>query len=126
MGNKVNNILNESDYRNAQAYVKQAQEIFAKYLKSPEAANKYASSDIQPHLNTTLSHLKMTNDSKGSLSSVMNLIYLQLYPRLIANYNISWCNNDNILYHILEIPYIFLNGLGFDNCKTSITLVLGS
>ncbi|MGA9840747.1 MAG: hypothetical protein WBP64_09950 [Nitrososphaeraceae archaeon] len=58
MGNKMNNILNESDYENAQAYVKQAQEIFAKYLKSLEAANKNASSDIQPHLNTILSHLK--------------------------------------------------------------------
>lgn len=100
MENKANNILNESDYQNAQEYVKQAQEIFAKYLKSPEAANNTASSDIQPHLNTILSFLKMTIDSKGSLSNVMNLIYLQLHPRLIANYNISWCNNDNILYHI--------------------------
>ena len=59
MGNKMNNILNESDYENAQAYVKQAQEIFAKLpFKSLEAANKNASSDIQPHLNTILSHLK--------------------------------------------------------------------
>ncbi|MGA9841854.1 MAG: hypothetical protein WBP64_18850 [Nitrososphaeraceae archaeon] len=40
------NVLNESDYRNAQAYVKKAQEIVAKYLKSPESVNKNAISCV--------------------------------------------------------------------------------
>ncbi|MGA9842044.1 MAG: hypothetical protein WBP64_21590 [Nitrososphaeraceae archaeon] len=86
--NKVR-ILNESEYQNAQAYVKQAQEIVAKYLKSPESATKNATSDIQSQLNKILSQLKMTIDSKGSFSTVMNLIHLQLHPTLISNYKIG-------------------------------------
>ena len=39
MANKMN-IANESQYQNAKAYVKQAQEIVSKYLKSPASNNK--------------------------------------------------------------------------------------
>ena len=82
--NKVN-ILNESQYQNAQAYVKQAQEIVSKYLKSPGSTNKNTTSDIQSQVNKILSQLKTTIDSKGSLSSVMNLIHMQLHPTLIGD-----------------------------------------
>ena len=89
MANKVN-IVNESQYQNAKAYVKQAQEIVSKYLKSPASNNnKNAAPDIQLQLNKVLSQLKMTIDNKGSFSTVMKLIHMQLHPRLIANYKIS-------------------------------------
>lgn len=88
MANKVN-IANESQYQNAKAYVKQAQEIVSKYLKSPASNNKNAAPDIQLQLNKVLSQLKMTIDNKGSFSTVMHLIHMQLHPRLIANYKIS-------------------------------------
>ena len=90
MANKMN-IANESQYQNAKAYVKQAQEIVSKYLKSPASNinNKNAAPDIQLQLNKVLSQLKMTIDNKGSFSTVMHLIHIQLHPRLIANYKIS-------------------------------------
>lgn len=88
MANKVN-IANESQYQNAKAYVKQAQEIVSKYLKSPASNNNNAAPDIQLQLNKVLSQLKMTIDNKGSFSTVMHLIHMQLHPRLIANYKIS-------------------------------------
>ena len=88
MSNKVN-ILNESDYQNAKAYVKQAQEIVSKYLKSPVSTNKNSSSDIQSQLNKILSQLETTIDSKGSFSNVMNLIHMQLHPTLISNYGLK-------------------------------------
>ena len=89
MANKVN-IVNESQYQNAKAYVKQAQEIVLKYLKSPASNNnKNAAPDIQLQLNKVLSQLKMTINNKGSFSTVMKLIHIQLHPRLIANYKIS-------------------------------------
>jgi hypothetical protein len=89
MANKVN-IVNESQYQNAKAYVKQAQEIVSKYLKSSATStNKNSTTDIQSQLNNILSQLKTTVDSKGQFRSVMTLIHLQLHPRLIANYKIS-------------------------------------
>lgn len=88
MANKVN-IANESQYQNAKAYVKQAQEIVSKYLKSPASNNKNAAPDIQLQLNKVISQLKMTIDNKGSFSTVMHLIHIQLHPRLIANYKIT-------------------------------------
>ena len=89
MANKVN-IVNESQYQNAKAYVKQAQEIVSKYLKSPASNNnKNAAPDIQLQHNKILSQLKMTIDNKGSFSTVMHLIHMQLHPRLISNYKIS-------------------------------------
>jgi len=88
MANKVN-IANESQYQNAKAYVKQAQEIVSKYLKSSASNNKNAAPDIQLQLNKVLSQLKMTIDNKGSFSTVMHLIHIQLHPRLIANYKIT-------------------------------------
>lgn len=88
MANKVN-ISNESQYQNAKAYVKQAQEIVSKYLKSPASNNKNAAPDIQLQLNQVLSQLKMTLYNKGSFSTVMHLIHIQLHPRLIANYKIT-------------------------------------
>src|SRR5690242_5582194 len=90
MANKVN-IANESQYQNAKAYVKQAQEIVSKYLKSPASNinNKNVAPDIQLQLNKILSQLKMTIDNKGSFRTVMHLIHIQLHPRLIANYKIS-------------------------------------
>ena len=88
MANKVN-ISNESQYQNAKAYVKQAQEIVSKYLKSPASNNKNAAPDIQLQLNKVISQLKMTIDNKGSFSTVMHLIHIQLHPRLIANYKIT-------------------------------------
>lgn len=45
MANKMN-IANESQYQNTKAYVKQAQEIVSKYLKSPASDNKNAAPDI--------------------------------------------------------------------------------
>ena len=86
--NKVN-ILNESDYQNAKAYVKQAQEIVSKYLWSPGSTNKITISDNQSQLNKIISQLETTINSKGSFSTVMNLIHLQLHPKLIFNYRIS-------------------------------------
>ena len=88
MANKVN-IANESQYQNAKAYINQAQEIVSKYLKSPGSNNKNAAPDIQLQLNKVLSQLKMTIDNKGSFSTVMHLIHIQLHPRLIANYKIT-------------------------------------
>jgi len=88
MANKVN-IANESQYQNAKTYVKQAQEIVSKYLKSPASNNKNAAPDIQLQLNKVISQLKMTIDNKGSFSTVMHLIHIQLHPRLIANYKIT-------------------------------------
>lgn len=88
MNNKMN-IINESQYQNAQAYVKQAQEIAAKYLRSPGSTNKNTTSDTQSQLNKILSQLKTTIDSKGSFSTVMHLIHMQLHPGLIADYKIS-------------------------------------
>ena len=88
MANKVN-IANESQYQNAKAYVKQAQEIVSKYLKSSASNNKNAAPDIQLQLNKVISQLKITIDNKGSFSTVMHLIHIQLHPRLIANYKIT-------------------------------------
>src|SRR6476620_907219 len=88
MANKVN-IANESQYQNAKAYVKQAQEIVSKYLKSPASNNKNAAPDIQLQLNKVISQLKMTIDNKGSFGTVMHIIHIQLHPRLIANYKIT-------------------------------------
>ena len=88
MANKVN-IANESQYQNAKAYVKQAQEIVSKYLKSSASNNKNAAPDIQLQLNKVISQLKMTIDNRGSFSTVMHLIHIQLHPRLIANYKIT-------------------------------------
>ena len=88
MANKVN-IANESQYQNAKTYVEQAQEIVSKYLKSPASNNKNAAPDIQLQLNKVISQLKMTIDNKGSFSTVMHLIHIQLHPRLIANYKIT-------------------------------------
>ncbi len=87
-GKKVN-ISNQSEYQNAQAYAKQAQEIVSKYLKYPISITKNPTSDIQLQLDNILSRLKTTIDNKGSFSSVMNLIHMQLHPKLIANYKIS-------------------------------------
>ena len=67
MDNKVN-MINESDYQNAQAYVEQAQEIASTYLKSPLLTNKNTTSDIQSQLNKILSQLETTINSKGSFS----------------------------------------------------------
>ncbi len=86
--NKVN-IVNESDYQDAKAYVKQAQDIVSKYIGSPSSTNKITASDIQSQLNKILSELETTINSKGSFSTVMNLIHLQLHPKLISNYRIS-------------------------------------
>ncbi|HEY7110015.1 MAG TPA: hypothetical protein VH415_11325 [Nitrososphaeraceae archaeon] len=83
------NIVNESDYQDAKAYVKQAQDIVSKYLRSSDSTNKITSSDIQSQLNRILSQLETTINSKGSFSTVMNLIHLQLHPKLISNYKIS-------------------------------------
>jgi hypothetical protein len=89
MANKVN-IVNESQYQNAKAYVNQAQDIVSKYLKSPATStNKNSTTDIQSQLNNILSQLRTTIDSKGPFKSVMTLIHLQLHPRLLANYKIS-------------------------------------
>jgi hypothetical protein len=87
MANKMN-IANESQYQNTKAYVKQAQEIVSKYLKSPASDNKNAAPDIQLQLNKIPSQLKMTIDNKGSFSTVMHLIHMRLHLRLIANYKI--------------------------------------
>ena len=54
MNNKMN-IINESQYQNAQAYVKQAQEIAAMNLRSPGSTNKNTTSDTQSQLNKILS-----------------------------------------------------------------------
>jgi hypothetical protein len=88
MVNKVN-IVNESQYENAKAYVKEAQEIVSKYLKSSASNNKNAASDIQFQLNKILSQLKMTIDNRDSFGTVMHLIHMQLHPRLITDYKIS-------------------------------------
>ena len=88
MANKTN-IVNDSQYQNTKAYVKQAQEIVSKYLKSPASNKKCAAPDIQLQLNKILSQLKMTIDNKGSFRTVMHLIHIQLHPRLIANYKIN-------------------------------------
>ena len=88
MSSKVN-ILNESDYQNAKAYVKQAQEIVSKYLKSPVSLNKNSSTGIPSQLNKILSQLETTIDSKGSFGNVMNLIHIQLHPTLISNYGLK-------------------------------------
>ena len=88
MSNTVN-IVNESDYQDAKAYVKQAQDIVSKYMKSPGSTNKIPISDIQSQLNKILSQLETTINSKGSFSTVMNLIHVQLHPKLISNYKIS-------------------------------------
>ena len=82
-------IVNESDYQDAKAYVKQAQDIVSKYIGSPGSTNKITASDIQSQLNKILSQLETTINSKGSFSTVMNLIHLQLHPKLISNYRIS-------------------------------------
>jgi len=87
MTNKAN-IVNESQYENAKAYVKQAQEIVSKYLKS-SASNNNAALDTQLQLNKILSQLKKTIDNRGQFSTVMHLIHMQIHPRLIANYKIS-------------------------------------
>jgi hypothetical protein len=89
MTNKVN-ILNESQYQNAQAYVKQAQEIVSKYLTSPSSTNKnITSADIQTQLNKILSQLKTTIDNKGPFNSVMTLVHMQLHPTLISDYGLK-------------------------------------
>jgi len=89
MISNIVNIQNESQYQNAQAYVKQSQEIVAKYLKSPISAARNTNANIQSQLNKILSQLKMTIDNKGSFSTVMNLVHVQLHPTLISNYGIS-------------------------------------
>jgi hypothetical protein len=88
MSNTVK-IVNESDYQDAKAYVKQAQDIVSKYLNSPDSANKITTSDIKSQLNKILSQLETTINSKGSFNTVMNLIHLQLHPELISYYKIS-------------------------------------
>jgi len=88
MSNTVK-IVNESDYQDAKAYVKQAQDIVSKYLNSPDFANKITTSDIKSQLNKILSQLETTINSKGSFNTVMNLIHLQLHPELISYYKIS-------------------------------------
>ena len=72
MSNKIN-ILNESDYQNAkayvkqaQAYVKQAQEIVSKYLRSPVSENKNSSADVRSQLNKILSQLETTMDDSDT------------------------------------------------------------
>jgi hypothetical protein len=89
MISNIMNIQNESQYQNAQVYVKQSQEIVAKYLKSPISAARNTNANIQSQLNKILSQLKMTIDNKGSFSTVMNLVHVQLHPTLISNYGIS-------------------------------------
>lgn len=84
MANKAN-IVNETQYENAKAYVKQAQEIVSKYLTASDSTTKNSSTQ----LNNILSQLKETIDNKGSFSIVMHLIHMQLHPKLIANYKIS-------------------------------------
>jgi hypothetical protein len=88
MKSNLVNIQNESQYQNAQAYVKQAQEIVTKYLKSPMSSARNTNANIQSQLNKILSQLKMTIDNKGSFSAVMNLVHMQLHPALISNYKI--------------------------------------
>ncbi len=88
MGNNVN-ILNESQYQNAQAYVKQAQEMVSKYLKSPASTNKNMTSDVQSHLNKILSQLKTTIDNKGPFNTVMTLVHMQLHPTLISGHGLK-------------------------------------
>ena len=77
MANKAN-IVNESQYENAKVYVKQAQEIVSKYLKS-SASNNNAASDTQLQLNKILSQLKKTIGNRGQLD-------LQLCTLFICNY----------------------------------------
>jgi hypothetical protein len=90
MISNIVNIQNKSQYQNAQAYVKQAQEIVAKYLKSPVvSAARNTNADIQSQLNKILPQLEMTIDNKGSFNTVMNLVHMQLHPTLISNYGIS-------------------------------------
>ncbi|HEY7110546.1 MAG TPA: hypothetical protein VH415_14070 [Nitrososphaeraceae archaeon] len=85
------NIQNESQYQNAQAYVKQAQEIVSKYLTSPSLTNKNitTTTDIQTQLNKILSQLKTTIDNKGPFNSIMNLVHMQLHPTLISDYGLK-------------------------------------
>jgi hypothetical protein len=84
MANKAN-IVNETQYENAKAYVKQAQEIVSKYLTASDSTTKNSSTQ----LNNILSQIKETIGNKGSFSTVMHLIHMQLHPKLIANYKIS-------------------------------------
>jgi hypothetical protein len=89
MGNTAN-IQNESQYQNAQAYIKQAQEIVSKYLTSPSLTNKnITTTDRQAQLNKILSQLKTTIDNKGPFNSIMNLVHMQLHPRLISDYGLK-------------------------------------
>ena len=75
--------------KSLRSVLQQAQEIVSKYLKSPASTNKNAAPDLQFQLNKSLSQLKMTIDNKGSFSIVMNLIHMQIHPKLIADYKIS-------------------------------------
>jgi hypothetical protein len=93
VSNKVN-IVNETDYQNALAYVKQAQEIVSKYLKSPAPTVK-TSTNIQPQLNKILSQLESTISSKGSFDNVMNLIHVHLHPTLISNYGLKLATSSS-------------------------------
>jgi hypothetical protein len=88
MTNKPN-IVNQTEYQNALAYVKQAQEIVSKYLKSPSPTVKTSSANVQSQLNKILSQLQSTINSKGSFDSVMNLVHVQLHPTLISNYGLK-------------------------------------
>ncbi len=88
MSNKVN-IVNETDYQNALAYVKQSREIVSKYLTSPSPTIKTSSANVQSQLNKILSQLETAIINKSSFDSVMNLVHVQLHPTLISNYGLK-------------------------------------
>jgi hypothetical protein len=83
------NIQNQSQYQNAQAYVKQAQEIVSKYLTSPNSTSKNITQNASSQINKVLSQLKLTIDNKGSFDTVMNLVHMQLHPTLISDYGLK-------------------------------------
>jgi hypothetical protein len=87
--NNMANIQNQSQYQNAQAYVKQAQEIVSKYLTSSNSTNKNTVPNASTQISKVLSQLKTAIDDKGSFDTVMNLIHVQLHPTLISDYGLK-------------------------------------
>jgi hypothetical protein len=87
--NNMANIQNQSEYQNAQAYVKQAQEIVSKYLTSSNLTNKNTVPNASTQISKVLSQLKTAIDDKGSFDTVMNLIHVQLHPTLISDYGLK-------------------------------------
>ncbi|MGN6631472.1 MAG: hypothetical protein ACTHKP_04450, partial [Nitrososphaeraceae archaeon] len=87
--NSTVSIQNQSQYQNAQTYVKQAQKIVSKYLTSPNLTNKNTTPNAASQISKILSQLKMTIDNKGSLNSVTNIVHMQLHPKLISDYGLK-------------------------------------